>query len=42
MVLTINGAVETEKSHLDWLEEFTVWLESREESFAGGTNIVEE
>lgn len=42
MIIQIEGAVETNKTHLDWLEEFTTWLESRGEVFAGGTNPSEE
>ena len=42
MVIEINGAVETNKSHDEWLDDFVAWLESRDESFAGGTKPSEE
>lgn len=36
--IEINGCVITEKSYDEWLNDFINWLESREESFGGGTN----
>ena len=37
MFIKINGCVETEKSHDEFLDEFITWLESRGEYFEGVT-----
>lgn len=39
-VIDINGCVETKLSHDQWLDDFIDWLESRSESFGGGTKDV--
>jgi hypothetical protein len=39
-VIEINGCVETQLSHDEWLNDFIKWLESRHEFFGGGTNDV--
>jgi hypothetical protein len=39
-VVEINGCVETQLSHDEWLNDFIKWLESRHEYFGGGTKDV--
>lgn len=36
--ISINGAVESEKPHDVWLDDFIDWVESRGESFGGLTS----
>ncbi|CAA7600304.1 Hypothetical protein DEACI_0956 [Acididesulfobacillus acetoxydans] len=39
-LIEINGCVETDLSHDQWLDDFIDWLESRGEYFGGGTKDV--
>jgi len=40
--IEISGVVTTKKGHLEWLDEFIDWLESRGEFFGGGTSELTE
>jgi hypothetical protein len=40
--VTINGAVNTEKTMDEWLNDFIQWLESRNECFFGFTKDYED
>ena len=37
MFIKIDGCIETEKTHDEFLEEFITWIESRKEYFTGTT-----
>ncbi|KLU62967.1 HTH-type transcriptional regulator SinR [Peptococcaceae bacterium CEB3] len=39
-LIEINGCVETDLSHDQWLDKFIDWLESRGEYFNGGTKDI--
>ncbi|KLU59682.1 DNA-binding transcriptional repressor PuuR [Peptococcaceae bacterium CEB3] len=39
-LIEINGCVETDLGHDQWLDEFIDWLESRGEYFGGGTKDI--
>lgn len=41
-VIKIDGTIETNKNHEDWLNNFIDWLESRGEYFGGGTELYSE
>jgi len=40
--LKISGVVTTKKPHLEWLDDFIDWLESRGEFFGGGVSELKE
>jgi len=42
ILIKIDGCVETNLTHDEWLDQFIEWLESRSECFGGGTEDVTE
>jgi len=40
ILIKIDGCVETNLTHDEWLDQFIEWLESRSECFGGGTEDV--
>ncbi|HZK55899.1 MAG TPA: hypothetical protein VFC84_17175 [Desulfosporosinus sp.] len=36
-IIEIDGCIETDLTHDEWLDQFILWLESRNECFGGGT-----
>jgi len=40
--MKISGVVTTKKGHLEWMDEFIDWIESRGESFGGGVSEIED
>jgi len=38
--ILIDGCIETDLTHDEWLDQFILWLESRNECFGGGTKDV--